>query len=181
MVIPSRRWEPEFRHYIPDPKTPIILVGTKSDLRNWLGTDERALKEMIENDEGNEGAEGLVPYEDAEAMAKEVGAKMVLECSAKTKEGLKVVFQEAIIAALTPRGYDRTSASNKTCKRCKRPSRRDCLCEVRKDISETVRMWCRVLSAPERVLSRASGMPKAKMLLDFFVKRLVGHHAYIRA
>ena len=175
MVIPSHRWAPEFHTYIDNPKTPIILVGTKSDLR----ADERALKEMIANDEGNEGAKGPVPYEDAEAMAKEVGAKMVLECSAKTKEGLKAVFQEAIIAALSTRGYDQTSALNKTCKRCKRPSRRDCLCEVRKNIRETVRMWCRVLSAPERVLSRASRRPKAKMLLDFFVERPVGRHACI--
>ena len=104
-----------------------------------------------------------------------------LECSAKTKEGLKVVFDEAIIAALSTRGYEATSALDKTCFRCKRPSRRDCLCEVRKSITETVRMWCRILCAPERVLSRASGMPKVKMLLDFFVERPVGHHACIGA
>ena len=36
-------------------------------------------------------------------MAEEVGAYQYVECSAKTKEGLENVFEQAVRAALTPR------------------------------------------------------------------------------
>jgi len=68
----------------------MILVGTKSDLRN----DSKVLAQLE--------AKGLsvVTRAQAEQRARDIGAKKYLECSALTQEGLKNVFDEAIRAAL---------------------------------------------------------------------------------
>ena len=73
----------------------------------------------------------LVSREAAQALCEELGGEMVLECSAKTQQGLKEVFDSAISVALDARlcGYNQTSVFNKTCKRCKQPSRENCECE----------------------------------------------------
>jgi GTPase SAR1 family protein len=68
----------------------MLLVGTKSDLRN----DQGMLQQLQ--------AKGLhvITQQEAQARAKELGAASYLECSALTQEGLKTVFDEAIRAAL---------------------------------------------------------------------------------
>jgi len=82
------KWWPEIQHHAPG--VPIILVGTKSDLR-----DDPQTKAQL-------AAKGLAPisHADAREMAKTVGAVKYLECSALTQEGLKTVFDESIRAAL---------------------------------------------------------------------------------
>jgi small GTP-binding protein len=82
------KWFPEVQHHAPG--VPIILVGTKSDLRN----DHEMISKLT--------AKGLhVIAPDAAAnRASEIGAVRYLECSALTQEGLKTVFDEAIRAAL---------------------------------------------------------------------------------
>ena len=111
-VIPPRRWVPEARRYRPN--TPIILCGNKSD--EWR----------------------LVSYDDAKALGKEVGAEMVLECSARTGEGLKELYRHAVNVGLRGRamrgitrgmGYRPTSLWNTTCKRCGQLSKQTCKCE----------------------------------------------------
>nr|XP_057918437.1 ras-related C3 botulinum toxin substrate 1 isoform X2 [Doryrhamphus excisus] len=84
------KWYPEVRHHCPN--TPIILVGTKLDLRDDKDTIEK-LKEKK-----------LTPiiYPQGLAMAKEISAVKYLECSALTQRGLKTVFDEAIRAVLCP-------------------------------------------------------------------------------
>lgn len=84
------QWYPEVNHHCPS--TPIILVGTKLDLRDDKETIEK-LKEKK-----------LTPilYTDGLKMAKEVTAQKYLECSALTQKGLKTVFDEAIRAVLCP-------------------------------------------------------------------------------
>ena len=84
------KWVPEVRHHCPD--VPILLVGTKLDLR----TNKDALKKLEET--------GLAPisHAQASAMAKEVGAQKYLECSALEQKGLKDVFDEAIRIVLDP-------------------------------------------------------------------------------
>jgi len=72
------KWFPEIQHHAPG--VPLILVGTKSDVRNEGGN-------LIQEAQGMQ-------------TAKEVGAIMYLECSALTQDGLKRVFDEAIRAAL---------------------------------------------------------------------------------
>ena len=65
---------------------PIVLVGTKLDLRNDTETIEK-LREK-----------GLKPitYAQGLELAKDIGAGKYLECSALTQEGLKEVFDEAV-------------------------------------------------------------------------------------
>jgi Ras-related C3 botulinum toxin substrate 1 len=83
------KWWPEVQHHAPG--VPIILVGTKQDLRN----DQSMISQLQ--------AKGLHVIGADEAMnrAREIGATQYLECSALTQEGLKTVFDEAIRAALT--------------------------------------------------------------------------------
>jgi GTPase SAR1 family protein len=104
------KWEHEIRHHCP--KTPIILVGTKLDLRD----DPESIDKLR--------ARGLSPvsYVQGMAVSKQIGAVKYLgiinlnyvridlfkhqtifkECSALTQKGLKTVFDEAIRAVLVP-------------------------------------------------------------------------------
>eukprot|EP00163_Fabomonas_tropica_P018983 TRINITY_DN3340_c0_g1_i2.p1 TRINITY_DN3340_c0_g1~~TRINITY_DN3340_c0_g1_i2.p1 ORF type:complete len:194 (-),score=43.13 TRINITY_DN3340_c0_g1_i2:1400-1981(-) len=84
------KWYPEVDHH--SPGKPIILVGTKVDLRD----DENTLAHLKEKN--------LEPvtFEAGVQMAKEIGAVKYLECSALTQRGLKTVFDEAIRAVLCP-------------------------------------------------------------------------------
>jgi len=83
------KWYPEIQLH--SPGVPIILVGTKSDLRN----DQTMLAKLASQ------SLSVVTKEQAELRAREIGAKQYMECSALTQEGLKNVFDEAIRAALT--------------------------------------------------------------------------------
>lgn len=82
------KWWPEIQHHAPG--VPIILVGTKSDLRN----DQSMIQQLQ--------AKGMsiIKEEEARSRAEDIGAVKYLECSALTQEGLKNVFDEAIRAAL---------------------------------------------------------------------------------
>jgi len=83
------KWVPEIQHHAPN--VPIVLVGTKSDLRK----DDGTIKQL------NSRNQTMVTVENAQRMAKEIGAVSFLECSALTQEGLKQVFDDAIRAAMT--------------------------------------------------------------------------------
>lgn len=65
---------------------PLVLVGTKLDLRK--PEDEK---------EGRH-----VSKKQGEAISKEIEAQAYLECSALTQEGVKEIFEEAILTALYP-------------------------------------------------------------------------------
>lgn len=82
------KWFPEIQHHAPG--VPLLLVGTKSDLRN----DQQMISKLQ--------SKGLhvITAEQATQRAAEIGAVKFLECSALTQEGLKTVFDEAIRAAL---------------------------------------------------------------------------------
>jgi len=82
------KWWPEIQHHCPD--VPIILVGTKSDLRNDPNMTQQLASKGLR----------MVSLEEAGSRAREVGAVCYMECSALTQEGLKNVFDEAIRAAL---------------------------------------------------------------------------------
>ncbi|CAH2291822.1 ras-related C3 botulinum toxin substrate 3 [Pelobates cultripes] len=83
-------WYPEVRHHCPN--TPIILVGTKLDLRDDKDTIERLRDKRL----------SPITYPQGLAMAREIGSVKYLECSALTQRGLKTVFDEAIRAVLCP-------------------------------------------------------------------------------
>merc|ERR1712129_162213 len=75
------KWVPEISHHAPN--VPMLLIGTKSDLRN----DNQFKSNLVSSDEGTK-------------LAKEIGAISYIECSALTQDNLKSVFDEAIKAAL---------------------------------------------------------------------------------
>lgn len=76
---------------------PIVLVGTKIDLRE----DQATLSLMA--------AQGTKPITSAEGsqIAKEIGASRYLECSAKTGHNVGVVFDGALRDAMKKRGFGR--------------------------------------------------------------------------
>lgn len=78
------QWFPEIEHHAPG--VPIILVGTKLDLREDRATAESLRAKKMEP----------VSYEQALAVAKDIRAVKYLECSALTQRNLKSVFDEAI-------------------------------------------------------------------------------------
>lgn len=84
------KWYPEVRHHCPS--TPIILVGTKLDLREDKETIDKLKEKKLT----------AITYPQGLSMAKEIGAVKYLECSALTQKGLKIVFDEAIRAVLCP-------------------------------------------------------------------------------
>uniref|UniRef100_A0A4W4E8I9 small monomeric GTPase n=1 Tax=Electrophorus electricus TaxID=8005 RepID=A0A4W4E8I9_ELEEL len=82
------KWYPEVRHHCPN--TPIILVGTKLDLRDDKDTIERLRDKKL----------SPITYpRPGHGMCTSV---KYLECSALTQRGLKTVFDEAIRAVLCP-------------------------------------------------------------------------------
>ena len=87
----STKWVPEVRHHCPS--TPIILVGTKIDLRG----DEDTIAKLSQKHKSP------ITEEEGKAKAAEVGAVKYLECSAATQQGLVEVFHEAVRAVLSPK------------------------------------------------------------------------------
>jgi small GTP-binding protein len=83
-----QRWAPEIRSHCP--QTPIILIGTKVDLRD----DEDILEQLR--------ARNLHPVstQQGHAMAQEIGAAGYFETSALTQSGLKHCFDSAIKVAI---------------------------------------------------------------------------------
>ncbi|KAB1281477.1 Rho-related GTP-binding protein RhoG [Camelus dromedarius] len=84
------KWHPEVCHHCPD--VPILLVGTKKDLRSQPDTLRR-LKEQ--------GQAPITPQQ-GQALAKQIHAVRYLECSALQQDGVKEVFAEAVRAVLNP-------------------------------------------------------------------------------
>jgi len=85
--IPEK-WTPEVRHFCPN--VPIILVGNKTDLR----VDETTKREL------SKMKQQPVTVEEGRSMADKIGAYGYMECSARTKEGVRDVFELATRAAL---------------------------------------------------------------------------------
>ncbi|KAL6483242.1 hypothetical protein MHYP_G00081140 [Metynnis hypsauchen] len=85
--IPEK-WTPEVKHFCPN--VPIILVGNKKDLRN----DEHTRRELAKM------KQEPVKAEEGRDMANRINAFGYLECSAKTKDGVREVFEMATRAAL---------------------------------------------------------------------------------
>lgn len=86
--IPEK-WTPEVRHFCPN--VPIILVGNKKDLRH----DQVTIRDL------HKMKQEPVKFDDGKTMAEKIGAYAYLECSAKSKEGVRDVFETATRAALS--------------------------------------------------------------------------------
>ncbi|KAL9970655.1 hypothetical protein ACROYT_G023065 [Oculina patagonica] len=85
----TEKWTPEVRHFCPN--VPIILVGNKKDLRNQDENSKRDLSKMKQE---------YVKSEEGSLVSESIGAYAYMECSAKTKEGVKEVFETAARVAL---------------------------------------------------------------------------------
>ncbi|XP_030842390.1 rho-related GTP-binding protein RhoA-B-like [Strongylocentrotus purpuratus] len=84
----SEKWIPEVKKYLP--KAPIIFVGNKKDLQNDKDTIQELLKKNQEP----------VKTEDAQVLAKKIGAISYLECSAKENKGIREVFETVALAGI---------------------------------------------------------------------------------
>ncbi|XP_041495780.1 transforming protein RhoA-like isoform X1 [Microtus oregoni] len=88
-----QKWTPEIKHFCPN--VPIILVGSKKDLRD----DKHIRLELAKR------KQEPVKLEQGRDLANSIGAFGYVECSAKTKDGVRMVFEIATRAALqTNRG-----------------------------------------------------------------------------
>jgi len=88
------KWYPEVLHYCP--KTPLILVGTKLDLRDG------SMNCGDQQSRAPGGRSSQVSTQQGQSMSREIKAYKYLECSALNQKGLKNVFDEAIRAVLIP-------------------------------------------------------------------------------
>ncbi|KAJ0803381.1 putative small GTP-binding protein [Helianthus annuus] len=92
----SKKWIPELKHYAPG--VPIVLVGTKLDLRDdkqffvdHPGATPSLLLRMI-----------YLDFLQGEELKKTIGAPEYIECSSKTQLNVKQVFDAAIKVVLQP-------------------------------------------------------------------------------
>eukprot|EP01088_Endostelium_zonatum_P001117 TRINITY_DN113_c0_g2_i1.p1 TRINITY_DN113_c0_g2~~TRINITY_DN113_c0_g2_i1.p1 ORF type:complete len:202 (-),score=34.86 TRINITY_DN113_c0_g2_i1:93-698(-) len=88
----TSKWYPEVQHFCPS--IPIILVGTKFDLR----ADDKTIAKLKET------GQAPISSEQGEDMAKKLKAVKFIECSAFTGHNLKLVFDEAVKAVLFGKG-----------------------------------------------------------------------------
>jgi len=86
------KWYPELKHHCPG--VPMILVGTKLDLR----ADPATVQKLREKSP----PQIPITFEEGLDQSKTIGAQKYLECSALTQKGLKHVFDEAIRIVLCP-------------------------------------------------------------------------------
>ena len=86
----EEKWVPEIKQYMPN--VPFLLVGTQTDLRdNIVAVKELSRKRQkpVSKDEG-------------EKLARRLGAKCYIECSALLNMNVKQVFDTAIITYFQP-------------------------------------------------------------------------------
>jgi len=95
------KWVPEIQQH--NPNTPMILVGTKLDIRDDKETIDRLAEKKL----------APISHEQGQQLAKEINAVAYVECSALTQKGLKDVFDEAIRAVIAPRSRKEEKKSTK--------------------------------------------------------------------
>ena len=88
LVNIQKQWISEIRKYCPT--TPFLLVGTKIDLRNSPEEIERLAKKK----------ERPISYEEGLKVAKQLKAVKYVECSSLNQQGIRDVFDEAILTVL---------------------------------------------------------------------------------
>lgn len=84
------KWIPEIKRYCPD--VPFLIVGTQMDLRDDPVVIERLRKNKT----------APIAYVEGEKLARREHAVKYVECSAKTLTNVKTVFDEAVLAVVSP-------------------------------------------------------------------------------
>ncbi|KAK1274297.1 Rac-like GTP-binding protein ARAC3 [Acorus gramineus] len=108
----AKKWIPELRHYAPG--VPIILVGTKlgstpsqhydADHKKYFHQLVRVPSDLRDDKQFFIDHPGAVPITTAqgEELKKLIGAPAYIECSSKTQQNVKAVFDAAIKVVLQP-------------------------------------------------------------------------------
>ncbi|XP_059651664.1 rac-like GTP-binding protein 5 isoform X1 [Cornus florida] len=96
-----KKWVPELRHYAPS--VSIVLVGTKLDLRE----DKQFQMDYP-------GA-FTISTQQGEELKKQIGAVAYIECSSKTRQNVKAVFDAAIKVVLQPPKLKKQKKKRKGC------------------------------------------------------------------
>jgi len=86
----KQKWLEELKKAAPE--TPFILVGTKTDLRN----DEEVVKKLQEK------GKQVISEKEGKRRAKEIKAKLYLECCAKDVTSVNNVLRQAIKVVMDP-------------------------------------------------------------------------------
>jgi Ras family protein A len=84
----QEKWISEVLHFCKD--LPILLIACKKDLRN----DPKVIEDL------RRIGQHPVTTEEGQNMANKIGAYKYLECSARTGEGVREVFEHATRSAL---------------------------------------------------------------------------------
>jgi Ras-related C3 botulinum toxin substrate 1 len=99
------KWAPELRAY--DARngcnTPIVLIGTKCDIRNDPLLHPKGEQSGMENASTSQ----IVTYAEGLAASQKLGCASYVECSALTQDGLKLAFDAAIASALRKKQMER--------------------------------------------------------------------------
>ena len=101
------KWQPEVRLHLT--KTPILLLGLKTDLRRTgdlspdVTQDPPSPDSVFGHDEDESWGQEVVSYSEGQKIAAYIGAKAYFECSSKFNEGLTPIFQEAARLSLLSR------------------------------------------------------------------------------
>ncbi|GMN45834.1 hypothetical protein TIFTF001_015033 [Ficus carica] len=96
-----KKWIPELQHFAPG--VPVVLVGTKLDSILDDEPDSNTLN-LREDKHYLVDHPGLVPVTTAqgEELRKQIGAAYYIECSSKTQQNVKAVFDAAIKVVIKP-------------------------------------------------------------------------------
>jgi len=87
----QKKWAPWLnRHF---PKIPVVVVGNKTDLRDSCAKTS----------------------EDGKKLAGDIGAKNYTECSVRTQEGLRGIFDEVVNAVMNKKVDESIKKKSKQC------------------------------------------------------------------
>lgn len=100
----SSKWVPEISFHCKG--IPIIVVGTKKDLR-----DDKATIEALRDQGGKHPVTGA----EAQAVADQIHAVAYMECSALTGEGVRDIFERALEVVLVRKGKLKQAGSSGCC------------------------------------------------------------------
>ncbi|KAG0588169.1 hypothetical protein KC19_2G221800 [Ceratodon purpureus] len=111
----SKKWIPELRHYAPS--VPIILVGTKLDLRDdkQFFADHPGAAPITTSQRFSENLTSGNSCVQGEELRKTIGAASYIECSSKTQQNVKAVFDAAIKVVLQPPKQKKKKKKQKNC------------------------------------------------------------------
>ncbi|KAK5811061.1 hypothetical protein PVK06_026380 [Gossypium arboreum] len=98
----TKKWLPELKHYAP--AVPIVLVGTKLDLR-----EDRQFRLDYPGASTISTEQGL-------ELKRQIGALAYIECSSKTQQNVKAVFDGAIKVVVQPPKHKKQKKRPSVCR-----------------------------------------------------------------